>query len=196
MLRKFLFILISIILLLVFSISLIKIDKQKSNQTNNNISREIITNFNIIKDNLINDSIEEKENDYKKDIIGKIIINKLNIDKPLYKINSKYNNVDNNITILKNSIPPYEDNSILFIAAHSGTGPIAFFKNLNMLNENDEIKIIYDDKEYNYIVKNYWEQEKNGYINVNKAKEKQLILTTCSPNKEGYQLIVNCILKE
>ena len=38
--------------------------------------------------------------------------------------------------------------------------------------------------------------KKNGYIHINKEPTKQLILTTCSPNKEGYQLVINSIKKE
>ena len=47
-----------------------------------------------------------------------------------------------------------------------------------------------------YIVKEYWEQKKNGYIDISKEEQDQLILTTCSPNHQGYQLIVNSIKKE
>lgn len=138
-------------------------------------------------------NIRNQENN---DQIGSIIINKLNINKPLYKINSNKNNIEENITILKESIPPKEDNSILIIAAHSGTGPIAFFNELNKLEINDEIIIKYDNKEYKYFVKDIWEEKKNGYININKEPQKQLILTTCSPTKDDYQLIINCIIKE
>ena len=41
-----------------------------------------------------------------------------------------------------------------------------------------------------------WEEIKNGFINVNKEPDNQLILTTCSPIHNNYQLIVNCIEKE
>ena len=130
------------------------------------------------------------------EIIGKLIIEKININKELYNINNINNNVEKNITILKESIMPDKNNSIVFIAAHSGTGEIAYFNELDKLEINDEIILIYNNKKYKYIVKEIWEEKKNGYINVNKEKEKQLILTTCSPNKDKYQLIINCIEKE
>ena len=53
-----------------------------------------------------------------------------------------------------------------------------------------------NNKQYIYIVKDIWEEPKNGYINVNKENKKQLILTTCSPTNSKKQLIVNCIEKE
>ena len=134
----------------------------------------------------------------KKDeeVIGKLIIKKLNINHNLYDINNPQNNVDKNISILNGSIFPPSKESIIFIAAHSGTGKIAYFKNLDLLKQNDIVTFIYKNKKYNYIVKEKWETNKNGYINVPKESTEQLILTTCSPNQEQKQLIINCIKKE
>lgn len=153
---------------------------------------------NIIKNNVknINSSYNYIKIDKKEDIIGKIKINKLKIDSNLYDIDSPNNNVDKNITILKESSYPNTENGTLIIAAHSGNGSKAYFKDLDKLTYNDEINITYKNKSYTYTVKNIWEQNKNGYINLYKEKTNQLILTTCSPNKENKQLIINCILKE
>lgn len=179
-----------IILSFIFiSLTFIKIDNKNSDKILNTISKT-----SILKEEKISQLYEPiKEEDNK---IGKIIIEKININRPLYNINDSKNNIEENITILKESIMPDKENSIVFIAAHSGTGPIAFFKNLNRLEEEDEVILEYDNKTYRYIVKNIWETEKNGYISVNKEKNNQLILTTCSPNKDKYQLIINCIQKE
>ena len=172
MLKKTLIILILTIILL-FNISLIKIDNNKTIS----IDKKILINNN---DNSI----------------GYLKINKINLKEKLYNINSKENNIEKNITILKGSILPDKDNSIIFIAAHSGTGKIAYFEELDELKEKDEIILNINNKTYKYLVKEYWEEKKNGYINVNKENKNQLILTTCSPNKKDYQLIINCIEKE
>ena len=81
----------------------------------------------------------------------------------------------------------------MFIAAHSGTGRLAYFKNLDKLQINDVIKLEYKNINYTYQIKDIWEIKKNGTINVEKENNTQLVLTTCSPNKEGYQLIINSI---
>ena len=169
-----------IILLFLLTTSIFKIN----NYSNNNCKQQYIK-----KDNKI---IEYKD----KEIIGKIIIKKINIEKNLYSINSKKNNIEENITILKESIFPDKDNSILFIAAHSGTGDIAYFEELDQLEIDDEITIEYNSKIYNYKVKDIWLEKKNGYINVNKDNKKQLILTTCNPKDDKYQLVINCTEKE
>ncbi len=166
MIKKTLYILTILLFLLVFSLSTIKIS-----------SEPIITNTTIVQ----------------KEEIGKIIINKINLKRNLYDINSPENNVEKNITILKESIPPTEKESIMILAAHSGTGKIAYFNELDKLELNDSIILLYKNKKYIYIVKNIWEEEKNGYISFNKEKRKQLILTTCSPTNNKKQLIISCI---
>ena len=132
----------------------------------------------------------------KEQPIGTLSINKINLKEDLYDINSIENNVDKHVTILKESIFPDNDNSIMFIAAHSGYGDKAYFRNLDKLDINDEIILEYKNVKYKYIVIDKWEEKKDGDIEVNKTKEKQLILTTCSTKDKNKQLVINCIEKE
>lgn len=170
---------LSIMTIILFYFSIIKISEAPS-------TLNPVKNFKIIYN-------KKEEND---NIIGYIKIDKLNINEKLYKINSSENNVDKHVTILKESVLPDKENSIVFIAAHSGTGDIAYFKDLDKLKIRDNIILNINKKNYTYTVKEMWEDPKNGYININKEKEKQLVLTTCSPNNSKKQLIVNCIEKE
>ncbi len=134
------------------------------------------------------------ETNEKKDLIATISINKINlINKPLYKINSTYNDISKNIQVLKESNFPDNDNSIIFLAAHSGLGPQAYFKNLYKLSINDCIELNYNNIKYRYTVSNIYEEDKKGFININKNKTNILILTTCSENI-GKQLIIEAIL--
>ena len=128
--------------------------------------------------------------------IGKLIINKINLKQNLYKIESKKNNIEENVAIMKESNYPNISNGILILAAHSGTGKIAYFEELDNLELKDNITIIYKNKKYIYQITKIWEQKKNGYIKIKKENKKQLILTTCSPKKKNTQLIINCIEKE
>ena len=81
--------------------------------------------------------------------------------------------------------------SIIVLAAHSGTGRNAFFKDLNKLNINDTINLTYTNNHYTYKVINIFEQDKSGYITINEKEYDQLFLTTCSYNK-NKQLIIEC----
>lgn len=122
--------------------------------------------------------------------IGKLTITKIGLDNNLYNIKSSHNNIEENVTILK------VDSNIIILAAHSGIGRIAYFNNLNKLTINDEIKLLYQNHNYLYKVISIWEEDKNGYIHINKENSKQLVLTTCSPTNSNKQLIINSILKE
>lgn len=130
----------------------------------------------------------------KESSIGYIQINKINLHEELYEINSKKNNIEKHVTILKESSPPSVKNTTIFIAAHSGTGKLAYFKNLDKLSLNDIVILKFENKIYKYKVTEILEHKKNGTITAPKENNNQLILTTCSPKKEGYQLIINCLL--
>ncbi len=166
MLKKILHIIIIITFFLFFSFSTIKISNNQ--------------NFNNLK-------VKKKEE------IGQLIIKKIALKSNLYEISNPKNNIEKNVTILKESIPPTNKKSIMILAAHSGTGKIAYFESLNKLEINDYIILIYKNKKYTYVVKDIWEENKTGYINFNKEQQKQLILTTCSPTNKTKQLIINCI---
>lgn len=129
----------------------------------------------------------------KNESIGSIEIPKLSLNQKLYPIGNTNNTIEKNVTILYISNEPSLDNSIIFIAAHSGTGKIAYFKHLNKLNENDKIILNYKNTKYIYQVESIWEISKTGSINVERTNNKQLVLTTCSPTNKEKQLIVNSV---
>lgn len=173
---------ISLKLLLI--VTLLLTSPEESNEL---IDTKVKTNYHYTTHNKYN---------YKETPIGTLIINKINLKKELYDINSKNNTIEKNVTILKGSIDPSYNNSIFFIAAHSGNGKLAFFKNLDKLQINDEIILIYKNNKYTYHVNEILEQEKSSYIDVYKNTKKQLVLTTCSPTDKNKQLIINSTIKE
>lgn len=127
--------------------------------------------------------------------LGYLYIPKINLKKNLFKVNSKKNNIEYNVEVLKESIFPNEDNSIIFLAAHSGNGNNAYFSDLKLLTNGDIIILSYNNTIYKYVVINKKEIIKNGYITGNRNNNDEIILTTCSDNL-GKQLIINGILKK
>ncbi len=135
-------------------------------------------------------TIKETDNNY----LGLLKINAIDLEKGFYSLNDKNNNVNKNIKLLKNSIMPDEDNSIIALASHSGNGKNAYFKNLYKLKINDEVNLYYKDKIYYYNIINIYETEKNGKITIDKNYKNILVLTTCS-NKKNKQLVIICQMK-
>lgn len=158
---------------------------------------------NTVNDNLVKNYYEKEQQDNnsiktekinndknKEDYFGILTINKINLKEGFYNINSSKNNVNNSVTLLKESIMPPKRGSIIYLAAHSGEGSIAYFKNLNKLTINDIATINYNGSEYHYVINDIYEMPKNGNITVNhNINENYLVLTTCSNNK-NMQIII------
>lgn len=162
---------------------------------------KIIKEENIKITNITNKEINQVIKDKEPIIeieknIGFLKIDKINLNNKIYDINSKHNNIEENVTILKTSENLKDKNSLVVLAAHSGEGKIAYFNKLIELSEGDEIELKYYDETYIYVVDNIYEQEKNGYIKFSKRNESQLILTTCSTQNNKMQLIVEAKIKE
>lgn len=154
------------------------------------VTLEII-NYQKVQNYFEKPIIKNKEKQY----FGVLEIPKINLKKGFYNTDNKKNNVNKNIQLLDQSILPSKSPSMFILAAHSGYGTSAYFKNLDLLKINDLIYVYYNYKKYTYQIEKIYEIEKNGIINVEKKKESYLILTTCSEKQKNYQLIVMAILK-
>ena len=104
----------------------------------NNSNKKHIKTVNIKSNQYINNKVNNQLNDK---IIGTLKIDKLNLSNNIYNIDSPNNNVDENVTILKDDI------NLIVLAAHSGPGYIAYFDNLDQLKINDIIKPV---REWDY----------------------------------------------
>ena len=145
----------------------------------------------------INPIIKEDE-ESKKNIINKekiieydmiLEIPKINLKKGIFKKNDKKNNIDKNVTILKQSSYPNKNGNI-FLIAHSGTSKKSFFKRLNKLNKKDIAYLFYKENKYKYEVSNMYEIEKNNNIILKTDNVNNLFLITCSQNNKSNYLIV------
>ncbi len=124
-----------------------------------------------------------------------IQIEKINLKRKIYAKDSKLNNIDKNVIIMKESDYPDENFSTVILGAHSGTGDIAFFKDLNKLSKGDVIVITYKNKKYKYKVDTLSKDRKDGKLKITYcSNEKRLILYTCYPNDKSNYLVVTSYL--
>lgn len=115
---------------------------------------------------------------------GYLVIPKVNMKLGFYNVDNEKNNVGENVTLIDTGI-----NNTYLLAAHSGSGPLAYFNDLRYLSVGDKITLIIDGNIMNYKVVNIRNEIKNGKINI-KNEKNQVILTTCNQVKKGYQLII------
>ncbi len=143
----------------------------------------------IVETNTVH-KIKMEDNLKKEEYLGILHIPKIKLKTGFYNKDSSKNNVSNSVTLLKESIMPNENNSIIYLAAHSGVGHLAYFKDLGKLKINDDISLNINGKAYSYSIVDIYEMVRNGQITVNhNINEKYLVLTTCSKN-ENMQLVI------
>ena len=80
---------------------------------------------------------QPQQQDQKYNYIGILEIPKINLKSGFLDLNSRYNNVDYNITVIKGSTFPNEENNNLILAAHSGACKICYFNKLYKLSLDD-----------------------------------------------------------
>lgn len=160
----------------------IKQDKVNENMVDDYFEEEqVISNDEeVVQENKTNET--NIEVNYEK-YVGVLEIKKLNLKKGFYEKNSRNNNVNRNIQVLKESDMPDIENGNLIIAGHSGNSYISYFRNLNKLNSGDEAIIYYNGKTYIYSLMNSYEIEKNGTAHiVRNGYKNTLTLITCKHN--------------
>lgn len=137
---------------------------------------------------------KSEKNANAENYIAIIKIPKINLEKGLYLKESKLNNVNKNIQILKESNYPDVVKGNLILAGHSGNSRISYFKKLDKLSIDDEASIFYGGIEYKYKVVNIYDIEKTGTVNiVRNANKTTLTLITCRHNT-NKQIVVICEL--
>jgi len=157
-------------------------------------AEEFINNPVVEDTPVIEETTEEVKEEVKQpetyNYIGVLEIPKINFKRGFLDIKDKNNNVNKNIQVLENSTMPNVNGGLLVIAGHSGSGRVAFFRNLYKLKENDQICIYYENIKYIYQVQKYYEETKDGDISIDKNSESTLVLTTCSQTDKNKQIII------
>ena len=127
--------------------------------------------------------------------LGVLEIPTINLKKGLIKKNSSLNTISKNVEILEESDMPNIKNGNLVLAAHSGTGRYAFFRNLYKLKINDNAYIYYQGLKYEYEIVKIEYQDKDGTITISKLEqESYLILTTCDQKDKTKQIVITAKL--
>lgn len=144
----------------------------------------------------INSFDNQKEKYIKQNYLkDKLNYNILSINKiDLIEI-VKYESIDSKnimqVVMFKDFGKPNVKNTNTILAAHSGSGNKAKFKNLDKLSLNDKAKFYYNGVEYNYkVIEKFLVHEKDFTILNNILEKTTLTLMTCDTKNDDYRLIV------
>lgn len=128
--------------------------------------------------------------DYTPYYVGTLEIPKIKLRKGFLDINSPYNNVNRNVTVIKTSTYPDVEKGNFILAAHTGSSSISFFTKLHDLSLGDLAYIFYKNKKYTYELVDIYTQPKVGTVSIYRDEEKTtLTLITCTKNTQATQTI-------
>lgn len=146
--------------------------------------------------NDVNDDVNDNKgststtNSQKNSYIGTVEIPKINLKKGFVDPSSKYNDIEYNVTILEGSEFPDVENGNFILAAHSGTGVKAYFKDLYKLSNGDQVKVSYKGETYTYKIVKIYTQKKQGYLTIYRnSKKTTLTLITCTKDNKKLQTV-------
>ena len=149
----------------------------------------------VIEEVPIVEEVSKKEDnnsyvvDYSK-YLGVLEIPRIGLKRGFYNTDSKYNNIQYNVTMLGGSNLPDVDKGNLILMAHSGDAYISYFAYLWMLGVGDHAYVTYNGRKYDYQVVNIYNVQKNGVAVIRRNKEKNtLTLITCTKDNDFSQTI-------
>ena len=147
-------------------------------------------------DKTTSEEVKEESKPIKYDYIAVLKIPKINLEKGLVAKDSKYNNINYGVEILKESDSPDVINGNVILAAHSGTANISYFRNLDKINVGDEAIIYYQGKTYNYKFVKIYDIEKTGKAVIKRDNNTStLTLVTCRHNTNKQIILIAELLK-
>ena len=144
----------------------------------------------IYFDTEVIEEIEDITTPSDDNYIGVLEIPKINLKRGFLSIDNPDNTVSKNIQVIKESDMPDVENGLLIIAGHSGTGRLAFFKELHKLSDMDKAYVYYKNTKYTYTVIDKYEVEKTGRALIKRKKNiTSLALITCNQEDKTKQII-------
>jgi len=127
--------------------------------------------------------------DYSK-YYGVLEIPKIGLKRGFYNVDSEYNDVRYNVTMMNGSIPPTAGYGNLVLLAHSGDSYISYFAYLYRLGGGDECYITINGMSYRYQIVKIYEVQKSGLMVMNWATpQRTLTLITCTKDNDKTQTV-------
>ena len=123
----------------------IEAEKYKENTSFNN---EVTVNIDVDYVDSNSDKPKQPTTEGSPNYIGFLEIDKINLRQGLLPKESYYNNVNFHVQILQLADYPDVIGGNFILAGHSGSGSIAYFRNLYQLSLGDEAKVYYKSKLY------------------------------------------------
>ena len=127
--------------------------------------------------------------DYSK-YLGVLEIPKIGLKRGFYNIDSRYNDIQYNVSLVKGSNMPDVDKGNLILMAHSGDAAISYFAYLHILKLGDYAYVTYNGNKYAYKLVNVYDVPKTGKVKIVRSyNNTTLTLITCTKNNDQAQTV-------
>ena len=161
-----------------------------------NIPTSLVSPSDTVIDVPIVENVDQKESDntnyvvdYSK-YLGVLEIPKISLKRGFYSFDSKYNNIQYNVTILSGSSLPDVSGGNLILMSHSGDAYISYFAYLYKLEVGDSAFITYNGNKYEYRIVDIYEVLKNGIVSIRRNRNATtLTMITCTKNSDTLQTV-------
>ncbi len=158
---------------------------ETNNTTINNVNTE---NLEVTSENTEKAEANDKKANYS--YIGELSIPKIKLRRGFVSKESRYNNIEYNITVANEANYPDVPLGNFILMAHSGNAYISFFDKLYKLQIGDEASVSYNAVTYNYRLTSIYNQAKTGTVAIYRNPNvKTLTLITCTHNDDYNQTI-------
>ena len=141
----------------------------------------------------VTETYEEKPQEYTINYdkyLGVLEIPKIRLKRGFYGLDSRYNSIQYNVTLVAGSSMPDVVNGNLILMAHSGDAYISYFAYLYKLNIGDEAYITYGGNTYRYVIVDIYEVPKIGVVSLKRNKERTtLTMITCTKDNDYTQTV-------
>ncbi len=145
----------------------------------------------IINDNTQNTQVQEQSQviNYSK-YLGVLEIPRIGLKRGFYGTDSKYNDIQYNVTLVKGSTMPDVLNGNLILMAHSGDAYNSYFNYLYRLNIGNSAYVTYKGNRYQYKLVNVYTVPKVGSVTITRNFDRTtLTLITCTNNDSTSQTV-------
>ena len=127
--------------------------------------------------------------DYSK-YLGVLEIPKIGLKRGFYNTDSRYNDIQYNVTLAHGSSMPDVAKGNLILMAHSGDAAISYFAYLYVLKIGDYAYVTYNGNKYKYQLINVYDVPKTGKVKIVRSyDETTLTLITCTKNNDQAQTV-------
>ncbi len=122
--------------------------------------------------------------------LGVLSIPKIGLRRGFLDVNSRYNNIQYNVTMLRGSSTPDVKNGNLMLIAHSGDAYISYFAYLYRLEVGDKCYVKYNGYNYEYHIVKIYNTPKTGKVTISRNYDKTtLTLITCTKDSDTLQTV-------